>query len=231
MTLNATRRLSDSSLTLPLARPSSAGDSGISVPMRPSAGPKRTIMRVRSSLRSDVQVEVGEDLRHLVGLVALADLVDDLRQRVGHLRARRERQQRLRGAPRRRPASSAVRAAAATPACSCVGASRRRRRDELDEERPEVEQRDQRARASAATQHRDAQRVRDVEEDLLDAPGGDHASAQSDASSLAKRSEPHDASREQPAPGRPRRRPDGTPGVPCAAFGLPAGAPLDERLL
>src|SRR5215216_4572078 len=53
VTLNATRRLSLSSSVSPLASPSSAGDSGISVPIRPSAGPARTSRRVRSSRLSE----------------------------------------------------------------------------------------------------------------------------------------------------------------------------------
>ena len=48
VTEKAVTRLSESSCTLPLARPTSAGDSGIRVPMRPSMGPRRTRMRVRS---------------------------------------------------------------------------------------------------------------------------------------------------------------------------------------
>ena len=51
VTLNATRRFSDSVATSPEARPARAGESGISVPMRPSAGPARTSRRVRSSRR------------------------------------------------------------------------------------------------------------------------------------------------------------------------------------
>src|SRR6185503_12939916 len=49
VTLNAIRRLLESCSTLPSASPASAGESGISVPMRPSAGPARTRKRVRSS--------------------------------------------------------------------------------------------------------------------------------------------------------------------------------------
>ena len=51
MTLNATRRSWLSCAVLPLARPVSAGESGISVPISPSAGPARTSMRVRASRR------------------------------------------------------------------------------------------------------------------------------------------------------------------------------------
>ena len=49
VTEKAVTRLSDSSSMLPVARPTSAGDSGMRVPMRPSMGPMRTRMRVRSS--------------------------------------------------------------------------------------------------------------------------------------------------------------------------------------
>ena len=48
VTENAVTRLSERACMLPLARPTSAGESGISVPMRPSMGPTRTRMRVRS---------------------------------------------------------------------------------------------------------------------------------------------------------------------------------------
>ena len=53
MTLKATRRLSLRAWTLPLARPASAGESGISVPMRPRAGPALTSSRVRSRRLSE----------------------------------------------------------------------------------------------------------------------------------------------------------------------------------
>ena len=51
VTLKATRRFSLRAAVLPLARPVSAGDNGISVPIRPSAGPARTSRRVRPSRR------------------------------------------------------------------------------------------------------------------------------------------------------------------------------------
>ena len=48
VTEKAVTRLSESAAMSPLARPTSAGDSGMRVPMRPSMGPMRTRMRVRS---------------------------------------------------------------------------------------------------------------------------------------------------------------------------------------
>ena len=49
VTEKAVTRFSESAAMSPVARPTSAGDSGISVPMRPSIGPMRTRIRVRSS--------------------------------------------------------------------------------------------------------------------------------------------------------------------------------------
>ena len=54
VTPKATRRLSVSSATLPSARPARAGESGIRVPIRPSAGPIRTRILVRSSRRNEL---------------------------------------------------------------------------------------------------------------------------------------------------------------------------------
>ena len=48
VTEKAVTRFSESAATSPLARPTSAGASGMRVPMRPSMGPMRTRMRVRS---------------------------------------------------------------------------------------------------------------------------------------------------------------------------------------
>ena len=48
VTEKAVVRLSASCVVLPVARPISAGESGMRVPMRPSIGPMRTRMRVRS---------------------------------------------------------------------------------------------------------------------------------------------------------------------------------------
>ena len=48
VTEKAVVRFTESFVVLPVARPMSAGESGIKVPMRPSMGPSRTRMRVRS---------------------------------------------------------------------------------------------------------------------------------------------------------------------------------------
>ena len=70
---------------------------------------------------------------------------------------------------------------------------------ELDEERAEVEQHE-RQRGDRRHEDGDAQRVGELEEQLLDAGDGVRScDAQSDASALAKRSDPHHGEREQPA--------------------------------
>ena len=80
VTLKATRRSWLSSAVLPAANPVSAGESGISVPISPSAGPARTSMRVRGEAALGIEVEVGERLVELVLAPGRARVLDDERQ-------------------------------------------------------------------------------------------------------------------------------------------------------
>ena len=167
VTLKAIRRSWLRVAVSPLARPVSAGESGISVPISPSAGPKRTSMRVRPSRRWASKSKSASALLSWCSLAVGARVGDDEGQRVGHRGAAGHAAD---GGGGGLAVAGGQRAPGGLGARGQRGEAAAAPGAELDQETAQLED-DEREREQGQDEHRDLQRTGDMKDRLVDVAG------------------------------------------------------------